>query len=137
MNRSPLDRRGFLRGTGAALALPWLERFAPRRQPPGGPVRMAFLVAPNGMLPSAWRPRAGADGSWTPSFTLAPLAHRLADVTVLTGLANRNSFDGDGHYAKVAPLLTGQQIRRTGGRDLWNGVSMDQVAAADEMVRGH
>jgi hypothetical protein len=129
MNRSPLDRRGFLRGTGAALALPWLERFAPRRQPPGGPVRMAFLVAPNGMLPSAWRPQAGADGSWTPSFTLAPLAHRLADVTVLTGLANRNSFDGDGHYAKVAPLLTGQKIRRTGGADLWNGVSVDQVAA--------
>jgi Protein of unknown function (DUF1552) len=129
MSRFPLSRRGLLQGAGAALALPWLERFAPRCSPPGGPVRMAILVAPNGMLPSAWRPQARDGGGWTPSFTLEPLGPRIADVTVLTGLANRNSFDGDGHYAKVAPLLTGQRIRRTGGNDLWNGVSMDQVAA--------
>jgi hypothetical protein len=129
MNPTQVSRRHFLRGSGALLALPWLERFAGRRAV-AGPVRMAILVTPNGMLPSAWRPRPGDDGGWEPSFTLAPLAARRGDVSVLTGLANRQSFAGDGHYAKVAPLLTGQQIRRTGGRDLWNGVSMDQVAAA-------
>ena len=114
------------------MALPWLEAVAerlPRAQQPA-PVRMAILVMPNGVLPSAWGPKPSDDGGWLPSFALEPLARRRPDVSVLTGLANRQSFDGDGHYAKVAPLLTGKKIRRTGGRDLWNGISMDQAAAA-------
>lgn len=124
------NRRTFLRGAGATLCLPWLETFAPRRPAAGGgPTRMAIVVMPNGVLPSAWLPEGDGDGGWRPSFSLRPLAERRHEVSVLTGLANRQSFSGDGHYAKVAPLLTGQRIRRTGGRDLWNGVSMDQVAA--------
>ena len=131
----PLDRRTLLRGAGAALALPWLEAFAPARgAPPPPPVRMLFVVMPNGVLPSAWRPEPDGDGGYVPSFALAALGDRQPRVSVLTGLANRNSFDGDGHYAKVAPLLTGAHIRRTGGRDLENGVSLDQLAAA---ARGH
>lgn len=127
-----LTRRTLLRGAGATLALPWLEacaapRAGARPEPP--PVRMAILVMPNGALPSAWKPKSDGAGGWTPSFALEPLAPWRERVSVLTGLANRQSFDGDGHYAKVAPLLTGQKIRRTGGRDLWNGVSMDQLAA--------
>ncbi len=120
-------RRAFLRGAGATLALPWLEALAPRRPQPR--VRLAILVTPNGMLPSAWTPRSDGRGGYEPSFTLGGLGDWREQVSVLTGLANRGSFDGDGHYAKVAPLLTGAKIRRTGGRDLHNGVSMDQLAA--------
>lgn len=132
MQVATIGRRAFLRGAGVTFALPWLESLAARlpssMQRP--PVRLAIVVTPNGMLPSAWRPELEADGpGWVPSFTLEPLASHRRHVSVLTGLANRQSFSGDGHYAKVAPLLTGQKIRRTGGRDLWNGVSMDQVAA--------
>ncbi len=127
MQPNQIGRRTFLRGAGATLALPWFPSLAPRTPPPR---RLLVMVTPNGMLPSAWRPEPAADGrGWIPSFTLEPLAPHVAHVSVLTGLANRGSFSGDGHYAKVAPLLTGAQIRRTGGRDLWNGVSMDQVAA--------
>ncbi|MCA8975368.1 MAG: DUF1552 domain-containing protein [Planctomycetes bacterium] len=126
------SRRAFLRGAGVTLALPWLETLAAKRprcrQRP--PLRMAIVVTANGMLPSAWKPEADDGEGWQPSFTLQPLRARRHQVSVLTGLANRQSFDGDGHYAKVAPLLTGNKIRRTGGRDLHNGVSMDQVAAA-------
>lgn len=125
-------RRALLRGAGAMVALPFLEAAAdllPRGRRTA-PVRMAVAVVPNGMLPSAFAPAAAADGSWEPSFTLEPLRDLRDHVSVLTGLANRNSFSGDGHYAKVAPLLTGQRIRHTAGRDLWNGVSVDQVAAA-------
>ncbi len=126
-----LGRRAFLCGTGATLVLPWLEGVADtlpreRRAPP---TRIAVLVMPNGALPSAWNPKPSAFGGWEPSFMLQPLADLRTQVTVLRGLANRQSFDGDGHYAKVAPLLTGVKIRRTGGRDLLNAVSMDQVAA--------
>ena len=127
MQPGTIGRRTFLRGAGATLALPWFESLAPRRRPP---VRLAIVVTPNGMLPSAWRPEPEADGpGWVPGFTLEAIARHRSHVSVLTGLANRQSFSGDGHYAKVAPLLTGAKIRRTGGRDIWNGVSMDQVAA--------
>ncbi len=131
MNPATTNRRAFLRGAGATLCLPWLEAFGSPTDPAhdGGPRRMAIVVMPNGVLPNAWQPRRDGDGGWIPSFSLEPLAARRHEVSVLTGLANRHSFDGDGHYAKVAPLLTGRKIRRTGGRDLWNGVSMDQVAA--------
>ncbi|MEY4673457.1 MAG: hypothetical protein RL148_1241 [Planctomycetota bacterium] len=125
-------RRAFLRGAGACMALPWLESVASalRVRPTAVPVRMAVLVMPNGALPSAWDPAPCEAGGFEPSFSLEPLRAHRSRVTVFRNLANRNSFSGDGHYAKVAPLLTGQQIRRTGGRDLWNGVSADQVAAS-------
>ncbi|MCR9245073.1 MAG: DUF1552 domain-containing protein [bacterium] len=140
-----IGRRTFLRGAGVTFALPWLETLAAvgpasLRQPPR---RLCIVVTPNGMLPSAWHPapprkgeerpandRPAGQPDWMPSFSLAPLVRHADRVGVYTGLANRGSFTGDGHYAKVAPLLTGKTIRRTGGRDLWNGVSCDQVAAS-------
>jgi hypothetical protein len=132
-----VGRRAVLRGAGAAVALPWLDslaralscqRFVRECEPPR-PVRLAVLYMPNGAWPQAWNPSAeGRDWELTP--TLEPLAPVRGDVLVLTGLRNANSADGDGHYAKTAPFLTGARIRRTGGRDLENGVSMDQVAAA-------
>lgn len=138
MNVPYIGRRAFLRGAGVSLALPWLETLAarlpaPLREPAR---RVCVMVTPNGMLPSAWHPEKDAPREpghpdWMPSFTLAPLLRHAQKVSVFTGLANRGSFTGDGHYAKVAPLLTGQTIRRTGGRDLWNGVSFDQVLARE------
>ncbi len=134
-----IGRRAFLRGTGVTFALPWLETLAARLPKPdrAPPRRVCIVVTPNGMLPSAWHPPKLAEGEqrdpalpeWLPSYTLASLAPHAIRVGVFTGLANRGSFTGDGHYAKVAPLLTGQRIRRTGGRDLRNGVSFDQLAA--------
>ncbi|MCK5944773.1 MAG: DUF1552 domain-containing protein, partial [Planctomycetes bacterium] len=144
MNVPHLGRRAFLRGAGVSFALPWLESLAAKLPAPlrAPPHRLCIVVTPNGMLPSAWHPAAPAEGApaesapsdptapaWMPSFTLAPLLRHRDRLGVFTGLANRGSFSGDGHYAKVAPLLTGKKIRRTGGRDLRNGVSVDQVAA--------
>jgi len=128
------DRRVFLRGLGATMALPWLESCASAKPRPTAvrderPARMVVVVMPNGALPSAWKPASDGQGGYVPSFALQPLGALQPRVSVLTGLANRQSFDGDGHYAKVAPLLTGMKVRRTGGRDLHNGVSMDQLAA--------
>ena len=133
-----LSRRALLRGVGATIALPWLESLAratgsPARSfgaaPPAPPTRLAILYMPNGVLPAAWTP-SGTGRDFELSPTLAPLAPVKSEVLILSGLRNANSLDGDGHYAKTAPFLTGAKIRRTGGRDLENGVSMDQVAAA-------
>ncbi|MBM4014407.1 MAG: DUF1552 domain-containing protein [Planctomycetes bacterium] len=139
------NRRAFLRGAGACVALPWLESLAhaaarlggrphhAATPPPDGaaaarPNRLVVLYMANGVWPPAWDPVDDGPG-WTLSPTLAPLEPVRDDVLVLSGLENQNSSDGDGHYAKTAPFLTGARIRRTGGRDLLNGVSMDQVAA--------
>jgi hypothetical protein len=136
VNRLTPTRRAFLRGSGCWLGLPWLEALAARTQGPVAPPRrLAILVMPNGVLPTAWQPTAQQGGGYEPSFALAALGPHQAATSVLTGLANRGSFTGDGHYAKVAPLLTGATIRRTGGRDLWNGVSCDQLAA--QQLGGH
>jgi len=124
-----LTRRALLRSAGVALALPQLEALAPRRASEGGPTRMAFLFMPNGVLPGAWTPKdTGREFSLSP--TLEPLAPIRDAVTVLTGTHNANSHTGEGHYVKTTALLTGAPVRRTGGKDLRCGISVDQVAAA-------
>src|SRR4051812_25677899 len=75
-----INRRRFLRGLGASIALPAFASLAPMRLLAGpstsavakAPVRAAFLYVPNGIIPSAWWPEeAGANFS-LPA-TLQPL----------------------------------------------------------------
>ena len=52
MNLSCLDRRKFLRGAGVALALPWLESFAPSARAADKPEqrkRLACFYLPDGV----------------------------------------------------------------------------------------
>lgn len=121
-----LNRRHFLAQAVAGMGLAWRGRDPGR----GRPARLIVVFFPNGVWPAAWTPEGeGREFAW--SKTLAPLAPWKEDVLVLSGLRNANSASGDGHYAKSAPILTGAAIRRTGGINLWNAVSMDQVAAAE------
>jgi hypothetical protein len=126
-----ISRRAFLRGTGAAIALPWLESLAPAarvaKQPP---VRLACLFFPNGAWPGAWVPPK--DGPLTElPFSLTPLEPLKDRVLVLSGLDKANSRTGDGHYAKTANFLTGLKVTKTTGKDLnVGGVSLDQLVAA-------
>ena len=60
-NSRHLSRRTFLRGLGAAVALPWLEAMAPARafaQENAIPQRLIFLYIPNGIHMPAWTPTA-------------------------------------------------------------------------------
>ena len=132
--RFPLSRRALLRGTGAALALPWLEAMMPARAKAARavarpPVRMAVLYMPNGVHPGKWTPEGeGRDFKLSP--TLEPL-HDLKDIIIVpTNLWNQASRGGDGHYVKVSGFLTSTTITKTQGADLnCNGISMDQLAA--------
>src|SRR5262245_17995009 len=104
MNRKPisLSRRAFLRGTGAAIALPWLESLAPAAPAAGKPpVRLACLFFPNGAWPPSWIPKKDGPLSELP-FSLMPLEKLKDRVLVLSGLVKANSRTGDGHYAKTA-----------------------------------
>lgn len=127
-----LSRRTVLQGAGAMLALPLLEAmqsqtaWAKGEQPV--PLRFAALYMPNGVRADAWTPRTtGSEFELSP--ILSPLAAHKNDLLVLSGLGHKAAEFGDGHYAKVAPFLSGVQIAKTTGSDLHAGVSMDQIAA--------
>lgn len=131
-----LARRTLLRGTGAALALPWLEAMMPRtagaaQQEPlsEAPVRMAALFVPNGVRQDMWTPEGeGRDFQLSPA--LKPLEDVKGELLVLSNLWNQASRGGDGHYVKTSGFLTCTTINKSLGIDLnCNGRSMDQVAA--------
>jgi hypothetical protein len=127
----PVNRRTVLRGAGVALSVPLLEALQPRgaRAASKRPVRFAALYMPNGVNPHHWTPeKVGPD--FELSELLAPLAGVKSEINVLTELMNRGSIEGDGHYYKVAPLLTGTTITKTTGKELrCGGVSLDQIIA--------
>jgi hypothetical protein len=131
-----LDRRTFLRGVGVSMALPMLDAMQPgiaRAAATGEPpVRMAFLYVPNGVNMATWTPEAEGKLDKLPE-ALQPLAGVKDHVTVLTGLAQEKAeSNGDGagdHARSVATFLTGAQARKTAGKDIHVGVSVDQVAA--------
>lgn len=132
-----LSRRTVLRGLGATVALPFLDAMRPRSlraaAAPAAPTRMAFLFMPNGVREDRWTPEGGEkDFRFSP--ILSPLESLRNDVNIFTGLGNRASLGGDGHYAKTANWLTGTPIAKTTGKDLHCGVSVDQVLARE---RGH
>lgn len=133
MSRSePLPRRAFLRGVGAALALPWLEAMTPRVWGAARvPQRLLFLYVPNGKHMVDWTP--SQPGARFPlPWILEPLEKHKRNVLVLSGLTldgARSHGDGPGDHARsLASFLTTAHPRKTGGIRL--GPSVDQVAAS-------
>jgi len=134
-----ISRRAVLRGLGAAVALPALEAMAPSfakatfaGDKPQLPLRMAFMSFPNGVNNAHWFPKDIGANFALPK-TLAPLDPVRGDVLVISGLAHdkaRANGDGPGDHARSsATLLTGCQARKTDGKDIRAGVSIDQLAA--------
>lgn len=126
----PISRRTMLRGTGVALALPWLEAMTPRAlaATASPPVRLAILYMPNGAWMPAWIPK-GKGRDFELPFALEPLADVKDDVLVFTNLGNTAGKGGDGHYARTTSWLTGTKAVRTSGKGIRAGVSVDQFAA--------
>jgi len=130
-----LPRRTFLRGIGAAVALPMLDAMKPALAAPTSskqPVRLAFTYIPNGVTFKDWKPAAtGADFEFTS--ILKPLEAYRKDLLVLSGLDHYNADalgDGGGDHARAgACFLTGVHPRKTAGADIQAGISVDQIAA--------
>lgn len=142
-----INRRGFLRGVGACVALPALESLVTRGElaasaasgvattASGVPLRSAFFYFPNGAIPRAWWPAAaGAGNAFTLSKTLAPLAAHRDMVQVVGGLDHQHAEggpDGAGDHARAnATFLTGMRAKKS-ATDIRVGVSIDQVIAAE------
>jgi hypothetical protein len=131
-----LPRRTFLRGLGAAVALPLLDcmvptlgaaaRFKPAR-------RLGIIYVPNGVIMDRWTPATEGSGfEWSP--TLQPLEPFRDRVLVLSGLDDQPAVpqtnEGAGDHARAAStFLTGVHVKKTEGADIRAGISMDQIAA--------
>jgi hypothetical protein len=132
--RKHLARRTFLRGVGAAIALPWLDAMRPALAASPAPVRrLVFVYVPNGVIIQAWRPAAPGT-NFAFSRILKPLEPFRENVLVLGGLDHRNALalgDGPGDHARAgACFLTGVHPKKTAGADLAASISADQIAAA-------
>ncbi len=128
-----LDRRLFLKGAGASLALPFLDAMAPAcGVSEARPLRAVFVFAPNGVKTDDWFPRREGKSFALPH-ALRPLMDRRGDVSVLSGLTldgARPHGDGPGDHARAAAsFLTASHPKKTGGADIQAGVSVDQVLA--------
>jgi hypothetical protein len=93
---------------------------------------MGFVFTPNGYFMPNFVPEAtGADFALPP--TLEPLKDLQKEILVLSGLALENGEakgDGAGDHARaLGSFLTAAHPRKTGGKDIRAGVSVDQVAA--------
>jgi hypothetical protein len=130
-----LPRRTFLKGLGAAVALPMLDAMTPAFAAAAlkrTPTRLAFTYIPNGVTLQAWTP-AAAGREFEFTRILKPLEALREHTLVITGLAQQNAnalADGAGDHARAAACyLTGVHPRKTAGADIEAGVSVDQIAA--------
>ncbi|MEK0444681.1 MAG: hypothetical protein RLZZ399_2 [Verrucomicrobiota bacterium] len=134
---SHLSRRQFLRGTGVALGLPWLESLrawgtqpTPENTPENAaPRRMAVVFMGNGVNPHHW----GAEntpGGLVFKDSLRPLEPLKNQVLVLQGLWNPSTVEGPGGHFPKMNVLAGLKVKQT-TTDIEVGVTMDQVIARE------
>jgi Protein of unknown function (DUF1552) len=134
INKLSLPRRTFLRGMGAAVALPLLESMVPAMTAlaatAASPVRrFGAIYIPNGAIVDQWIPAAVGTGfEFTP--ILKPLEPFRNQLTVVNNLTRPHpgSQVGD-HAVSAGSFLTGVWPKRTEGEDVLANTSVDQVVA--------
>ena len=133
-----LDRRTLLKGTGAAIALPFLDSMFPALAAPSpkSPARMAFVYVPNGIIMDAWTPATEGQIAPLPAEfprVSAPLAPHRDEVLILSALdchSGNALGDGPGDHGRAgAAYLTATHPKKTAGKDIRTGISVDQIAA--------
>jgi hypothetical protein len=142
-----MNRRHFLRGVGACVALPAFASLLPRgaygatatkaaegalaTTATGAPLRTAFVMFPNGAIPGKWWPEGG-EADFKLNATMAALEPMRPHLQVLGGLAHANATggpDGAGDHARGnGVFLTGVRLKKS-STDIRAGVSIDQVMA--------
>ncbi len=121
-----LSRRTFLKGTGVALALPWLEAMgfgAPAAVLPKR--RMVAMCYGLSLFPDYFFP-TDAGRNYQPSRYLEILKDLRNDFTVFSGLSNPGMDSAGGHGADVAFLTGAPGVGKPGFR---NTISLDQLVA--------
>jgi hypothetical protein len=131
------SRRHFLRGTGVALALPWLESlplFGAQDGTPAEvtnlnkpPVRFGFMFFSNGIKPANWWAKgSGASMEFGPS--AAPLEAIREDLIFIKGLYHQSALSSTSPHLGRMNMLSGAPVSLD-ANDIRVGTSMDQVLA--------
>jgi hypothetical protein len=129
-----LPRRTFLRGVGAAVALPLLDAMLPALTPmvraQARPrTRFGAIYIPNGAIMEQWIPEnVGAGFDIKP--ILEPISTFKDQLVVVTNLTRSHpgSQVGD-HAVSAAGFLTGVWPKRTEAEDVLANTTIDQVVA--------
>lgn len=144
ITKMAVPRRTFLRGAGAALALPLLDAMVPAlsamTKTAAHPARrVGFFYLPNGVAMNHtginyWKP-AGEGATFELSPILTPLAPYRDQMVVISGLSHpmaEGLGDGAGDHSRgTCTWLSGVHPKHTEGSDLRNGTTIDQVIAAE------
>ncbi|MCZ6673056.1 MAG: DUF1552 domain-containing protein [Verrucomicrobia bacterium] len=122
-----LPRRTFLKGAGAAMALPWLEAMTPAfassvaQQPPR---RFVAVTLALGLHPRNLNPTE-AGRNYTPTRYLSEVKDLLGDMTIVTGSSHPGVSGG--HQAEGSILTAAPYARNSTFK---NTISLDQYMAA-------
>jgi hypothetical protein len=131
VTKRALPRRTFLRGAGAALALPLLDAMVPAAtalaQTPARPtLRFGAMYVPNGAAMRYWLPDSNA-------LELKPILQPLEPFRDRINLFNNLSRAGGkavtDHAVSSAGWLSGAVAKQTEAEDIKVGISVDQVLA--------
>lgn len=126
--RHELERRTVLKGTGVAMALPWLSAMQPagakaKEAASGPPQRFVAMTLGLGLVADNLNPEGQGKG-YKPSRYLEPLADLRDRFTVVSGSSHPGVSGG--HRAE-ASLLTANPVGSTGKAR--NTISVDQLMA--------
>lgn len=133
MRSKRINRRTFLKGSGVAMALPFLESMGPMAQHAvgtaagssavGSPMRMVCIGNPLGLMPDSFFP-TGQGKDYQLSELLQPISRHRNDFTVFSNL----DHDVSGGHSAVHAFLSG--IKDQNASDWPDGnISVDQRAA--------
>jgi hypothetical protein len=129
---------------GTVISLPFLDAMVPSfasaatSKAAAPPTRMAWFYVPNGIIMEQWIPAVERKPGIAPlpaqlprvSGILEPYRNDMLMLTGLTSNGGRALGDGPGDHGRAgAAYLTGCHPKKTFGKDIQAGVSMDQIAA--------
>jgi hypothetical protein len=135
ITKKTISRRAWLRGAGAAVALPFLESMIPALTPitraaVNPKTRFGIVYFPNGAIMQQFTPATtGAGFEFTP--ILKPLEPFKDSLMVVTGFtrSHAGSQVGD-HAVSAAGFLTGVWPKRTEAEDVLANTTIDQIVAS-------
>jgi uncharacterized protein DUF1552 len=138
LTKKHLPRRTFLRGAGAAIALPLLDAMVPAsalaRQGAAALAKTRFtgIFVPHGMAPGHWVPAKQGSGFDFPMI-MSPLEPFRDSTVIVSGLWSQSAepppgVTGADHWVASA-FLCAKKPKKTAGADIVNGVTIDQIIA--------
>ena len=132
ISKKALPRRTFLRGAGAAIALPILDAMVPALAQSGSaaePIRrIGYFYIPMGSDPEPWVPKTtGKLNSFSSS--LEPLTPFLKDISVLSNMEIEAAHTTGNHASSNCAFLSCVKAKRTEGSDYYLATTVDQIAA--------